>query len=79
MDSTFALRLVAIHPTRPAPRLTIRNIGSQVTVSWNPEEGALETTDSLDGPWQPVLEAHPPGNYTTPVAEAKRFYRVVVP
>jgi hypothetical protein len=39
----------------------------------------LETTDDPAGAWTPVAEAHPPGEFTAPATESKRFYRVVAP
>jgi hypothetical protein len=54
-------------------------VGGNITVSWTPEDGILESTDSPSGPWSEVLEAHPPGQYVTPATESKKFYRVSVP
>jgi len=77
-DSTFALKLLGILPSRPPPRLTVRLAGGNLAVSWVPEAGALESSDDPGGPWNPI-EAHAPGQYAAPASEAKKFYRVVVP
>lgn len=78
-EYTFALKLQAVMPSRPPPRLTVQLVGGDLTVSWTPEAGILESTDSPSGPWSEVLEAHPPGQYVTPAAESKKFYRVFAP
>jgi len=78
-DFTFALKLFGILSSRPPSRLTTRLAGGNLTVSWVPEGGTLESADNPSGPWATVLEAHPPGEYTTTASGAKMFYRVVAP
>lgn len=78
-DFTFVLKLFGVLPTRPAPRLTVRLAGGNLTVTWTPEAGILESTDDPSSGWTSVFEAHPPGQYVTPASEAKMFYRVFVP
>jgi hypothetical protein len=78
-DSTFALKLFGVLPSQPAPRLMVRQAGGNLTVSWTPASGILESADDPSGPWSAVLEAHPPGEYVTPAGETKKFYRVSVP
>ena len=57
-------------PGQP-PSLSISRSGNQVTVSWS--AGTLESAPAVTGPWTPVSGATSP--YTTPAAEAARFYR----
>jgi hypothetical protein len=78
-DFTFALKLFGVLPSRPSSRLTMRLASGNLTVSWVPEGGTLESSDNPSGPWAAVLEAHPPGEYTTSASGAKMFYRVVAP
>jgi len=78
-EFTFALNLMGVLPTLPLPRLTVRLVGSNLTVNWTPEAAILESTDDPSGSWTEVLEAHPPGQYVTSASGAKRFYRVFVP
>jgi hypothetical protein len=78
-DLTFSLKLSAVLPTRPRPRLSLRLTGGNVQLNWMPEGGTLESADDPSGPWSPVLEAHPPGEYLTAPAGAMKFYRVVQP
>ena len=78
-DFTFALKLFGVLPSRPPSRLTTRLDGGNLTVSWVPGDGTLESADNPSGPWAAILEAHPPGQYTTTAAGTKVFYRVVAP
>lgn len=78
-DFTFSLKLSGVLPVKPPPRLTVGLVGGNLTVSWPPEAGILESADDPSGPWTEVLEAHSPGQYVTPAGEAKKFYRVFVP
>jgi hypothetical protein len=78
-DFTFALKLFAVLPSRPAPRLSVQMAGGNLIVRWAPEAGLLESADDPSGPWTTVLEAHPPGQYVIPPGAAKKFYRVLAP
>ena len=78
-EFTFALKLLGVLPSRPLPRLSVRLVGGRLTLNWTLEAGTLEASDDPSGSWNPVLEAHPPGQYVTPAGEAKKFYRVSLP
>jgi len=78
-DLTFSLKLTAVLPTRPRPRLTARLTGGNLEMTWSPEDGILESADDPSAGWSPVVEAHAPGQYIAPPSAAKRFYRVTLP
>ena len=80
-DFTFALELLGVVPVKPLerPLMTFHLAGADLELNWSPEGGTLESADDPSGPWLPVVDVHPPGQYTTPAVGAKRFYRVTVP
>ena len=80
-DFTFALELLGVVPVKPLerPLMTFHLAGADLELNWSPESGTLESADDPSGPWLPVVDVHPPGQYTTPAVGAKRFYRVTVP
>ena len=80
-DFTFGLELLGVVPVKPLdrPRLTFRLTGADLQLNWTPNGGTLGSSDDPSGPWTTVSESHPAGQYTTPLAGAKRFYRVSVP
>ena len=77
-DVTFGVNLLALVPGwGPAavakPKLTIVLVGSQVQVSWSPNDGLLMEGPAPGGPWTAVGTANP---YTTAASGGAAFYKL---
>jgi len=75
-DYTLGLHVYAF--TAPLPRLTITHNAGNVTLTWSPELGELQYTDSLEpADWNPIANAT--SGYSEPANQPGRFYRVALP
>jgi hypothetical protein len=65
----------------PGITVSVARSGANLTISWSPPGGTLESTTALTGSaattvWTPVGAANPA---TVPIGTGSRFYRVRVP
>jgi len=60
-----------------AATLTVTTSGSNITVSWTPAGGTLQSAPTVAGPWTTVTGAATP--YTTSAATGTTFFRVSNP
>jgi hypothetical protein len=78
-DLTLGVTVSALVPSvtvTTAPRLTAGLAGGNITISWTPAVGRLQSALEVAGPWEDVPPANP---HTEPATGARKFYRVVVP
>ena len=77
-DLTFGLSVGAIVPSLvAAPQLSSSLAGGNITISWEPAVGQLQSATEVGGPWSDVTPSQPP--YTEPATGARKFFRVAVP
>jgi hypothetical protein len=75
-DLTFGLELIA-DLTDCAPRLSIAQSGSQITITWSAANGTLQRTSALPGVWQDVSGAT--SGYTVSTTGGSAFFRLATP
>ena len=79
-DLTFGMKLSALVPSvtvTAAPQLSASLAGGNITISWTPAVGRLQSAVEVGGDWNDV--AAPSNPFTEPATGESKFYRVVVP
>lgn len=78
-DLTFAASVSAIVPSVvAAPQLSSSLAGGNITITWDPPVGRLQSATEVAGPWSDV-EPSPSNPHTEPATGARKFFRVAVP
>jgi hypothetical protein len=79
-DLTFGMTVKAFVPTvLEVPQLSSALSGGNITISWAPSVGRLQSAPDVGGPWTDVSPSDPPNPHTEPAVGARKFYRVAVP
>ncbi|HEU0010285.1 MAG TPA: hypothetical protein VFT34_10770, partial [Verrucomicrobiae bacterium] len=79
-DLTFGMTVKAFVPSVvEAPRLSSALSGGNITISWAPGVGRLQSATEIGGRWDDVPPSDPPNPHTEPATGALKFFRVVVP
>ena len=79
-DLTLGLSLTAFVPSVVlAPQLTSSLEDGNITISWTPAVGRLQSATEVGGIWSDVQPSQPPNQHTEPAEGARKFYRVAVP
>jgi hypothetical protein len=79
-DLTMGLSVTAIVPALVVtPQLSSALSGGNITISWLPAVGRLQSATEVGGPWTEVSPSDPPNEHTEPAVGARKFYRVAVP
>ena len=78
-DLTFAASVSAIVPSVgvAAPQLSSSLSGGNITISWDPPVGRLQSATEIAGDWTDV-EPSPSNPHTEPATGARKFFRVKV-
>jgi hypothetical protein len=77
-DLTMGLQVITISSSASsvAPQLRMEISGGNITITWSPASGVLQSENALDGSWDDVSPQPPPGGpYVTPASGAMRFFR----
>lgn len=77
-DLTFGVTVGAIVPavTAAQPVLSSTLAGNEITISWTPATGQLQSATEIGGQWTDVQPSQSP--YTESTTGARKFYRVIV-
>jgi hypothetical protein len=79
-DLTMGLSVTAIVPAVVVtPHLSSTLAGGNITISWLPPVGRLQSATEVGGPWNDIVPSQPPNQHTEPAGGQRKFYRVAVP
>jgi hypothetical protein len=78
-DLTLGVSIKAFVPSVvEAPRLGAALVNGNITITWDPPVGRLQSATEVTGPWNDVVPSQPPNPHTEPAGGARKFFRVAV-